>query len=110
MTDPYTLFNCVFFPRNSSWSQIFLSQIFLFSDFYSQIISFSDFFILRFSFLHFFIVGFSFVVFSRTNFSNYTKLNKNKNLRLRKSEIFSSLVGGGVTKDKISEIEHQKIE
>ena len=71
--------------------------MFLFSDFHSQIFSFSDFslsdfFILRFSFSDFFILGFSFLVYSISEFSNYTKLTKNKNLRIEKSEINYSLV------------------
>ena len=44
-----------FLRPNYSWSQIFYSQIFLFSDFHSQIFSFSD-----FSFSDFFILRFSF--------------------------------------------------
>ena len=67
---------------NYSWSQIFHSQIFSFADFHSQI---------------FFILRFSFLVYSISDFSNYTKLNKNKNLRIKISEINYSLVGGGVT-------------
>ena len=82
---------------NYSWSQIFHSQIFLFSDFHSQIFSFSDFsfsdfFILRFSFSDFFILGFSFLVFCISDFRNYTKLTKNKNRRIKISEINYSLV------------------
>ena len=69
---------------NYSWSQIFLlsdfhSQIFSFSDF-----SLSDFFNLRFSFSDFFILGFSFLVYSISEFSNYIKLTKNKNLIIEK--------------------------
>ena len=85
--------------------QIFHSQIFLFSDSYSQIFHSQI-----FSFSDFFILGFSFLVFSIIDFSNYTKLTKNKNLRIKKSEIKYSLVGGGVTKNKISEIEQHKVE
>ena len=72
-------------------------QIIVVSDF-----PFSDFFILRFSFSDFFTLGYSFLVFSITDLSNYTKLTKNKNLRIKKSEINYSLVGGGVTKEQIS--------
>ena len=48
---------------NYSWSQIFHSQIFLFSDFHSQIFSFSD-----FSFSDFFISDFHSQIFSFSNF------------------------------------------
>ena len=73
------------------YSQIFHSQIFSISDFHSQ----------TFLFINY---------FSITDFSNYTKLTKKKNLRIKKSEINCSLVGGGVTKDKISEIEQHQAE